>query len=187
MNLTPWLLIALMAPLPQTPPQQAAPPQGTPQQTPPSAAPAQTRVEIRPEDLPVSLERIQRALAETPKLRLKSDKPVFTVEIFGKKPTIEDILGPDFYKGPVQYGSMTHQEFLKMVTPEDVQGYAAFTNREGATVAATSFLLQWTLQKAMQKFKEARADREREEARKEVLDALAELEKARARAGLPPK
>jgi len=55
------------------------------------------------------------------------------------------------------------------------------------TVAATSFALQWALQKAIHKFETAKQDREREAARKEVQDALAELEKARAKAGLPPK
>ena len=55
------------------------------------------------------------------------------------------------------------------------------------TVAATSFLLQWTLQKAIRKFKETENAREREAARKEVLDALNALEEARAKAGLPKK
>jgi len=68
-----------------------------------------------------------------------------------------------------------------------VQGYAAFSNGEALTVAATSFALQWALQKAIHKFEEAKADRDREAARKEVRDALAELEKARIKAGLPPK
>jgi hypothetical protein len=143
-------------------------------------------VTLSPEDLPVSLDRIQRALAHTPKLRFDSnDKPVFRVEVFGDKPTIEDILGPDFHKGPVKYGAMTHQEFLNMVTPKDVQGYAAFSNSEGAGVAATSFLLQWTLQKAIHKLREARDERAKAAARQEVVEALNELDKARAKAGLP--
>jgi hypothetical protein len=145
-------------------------------------------VKIDPADLPVSLDRIQRALANTPMLRFdQSDRPVFRVQVFGEQPTIEDILGPDFAKGPVKYGSMTHQEFLNVVTPKDVQGYAAFSNKEGATVAATSFLLQWTLQKAIHKFNETQDERARAAARQEVIDALNELEKARARAGLPAK
>jgi len=138
------------------------------------------------EDLPVSLDRIRRALARPPALDLRG-KPVFRVEVFGRKPTIEDILGPDFLKGPVPYGGMTHQEFLNMVTPKDVQGYAAFTNKEGMTVAATSLALQWALQKAIHKFEQARNEREKEAARKEVQDALADLAKARLKAGLPPK
>ena len=172
-------LVVALAAGPQQPPAPAAPPES-----------AQTGTEataLDPQDLPVSVERIQRALAKPPALKLDTDKPVFRVEIFGKKPTIEDILGPEFWKGPVAYGGMTHQEFLNMVTPRDVQGYAAFSNREGATVAATSLLLQWAVQKALHKFSEAKQEREREAARKEVLDALAELDRARARAGLPPR
>ena len=113
-------------------------------------------------------------------------KPIFRVQVFGEKPTIDDILGPDWATGPVPHGSMTHQEFLAMVTP-DTQGSAAFTNAENATVAATSFVLQWTLQRAIKKFKESQDEREREAARKEVMDALNALEQARAKAGLPRK
>jgi hypothetical protein len=145
-------------------------------------------MKIDPDKLPVSLDRIQRALADTPMLRFdQDDRPVFRTQVFGASPTIEDILGPDFGKGPVKYGSMTHQEFLNLVTPKDVQGYAAFSNEEGATVAATSFLFQWTLQKAIRKFNETQDELERAAARKEVMDALAELEKARAKAGLPAR
>ena len=158
---------------------QAQPPQAKP----PSEKPQAPAVQVDPDDLPVSLDRIQKALARTPILRFdERERPVFRVQIFGDQPTIEDILGPDFAKGPVPHGAMTHDEFLKMVTPEDVQGYAAFSNKEGMTVATTSFLLQWTLQKAIQKFRETRDERARAAARQEVLQALEALEKARAAA-----
>ena len=140
-------------------------------------------------DLPVSVDRIKEALSRPPAIRLEDSRPVFRVEVIGQKLTIEDILGPDYLKGPVPAvaGGMTHQEFLDLVTPKDVQGYAAFSNGEGMVVAATSFLQQWALQKAIHKFQEAKSNREREAARKEVQDALAELEQARIKAGLPPK
>src|SRR4051812_4284782 len=139
-------------------------------------------------DLPVSVDRIRRKLSRPPAITLNTQGTVFRVEVLGRKLAIEDILGPDYLKGPVPApaGGMTHQEFLDLVTPKDVQGYAAFTNKEAATVAATS-LAVWALQKAVHKFEEAKAEREREAARKEVQDALAELEKARIKAGLPPK
>jgi hypothetical protein len=73
------------------------------------------------------------------------------------------------------------------MTPKDVQGYAAFTNKEGLMVAATSLALQWSLQKAIHKYEEAKTEHEKEAARREVQDALADLEKARIKAGLPPK
>ena len=82
---------------------------------------------------------------------------------------------------------MTHQEFLDMVTPDAVRGYAAFSNSEAFTVAATSFLLKWALQKAYEKYEQARTERQKEEARREVQEALRELERARAKAGLPPR
>jgi hypothetical protein len=166
--------------------QQSQTPPPQPQTAKPQ--PQQGTAKVRPEDLPVSLERIQAALAKTPILRFDKDaRPVFRVQVFGERPTIEDILGPDYVPGPVPHGSLTHQEFLQMVTPKDVQGYAAFSNEEAAVVASTSLLFQWTLQKAIQKFNETRDEREREAARKEVLDALNALEQARAKAGLPRK
>ena len=150
-------------------------PQGQTTQPAPKAA-----GKVTADDLPVSLDRIQRALSKTPMLRFDAqDKPVFRVQVFGENPTIEDILGPDWAGRPVPHGSMSHQEFLKMVTPQDAQGYAGFTSGEGATVATTSLLLQWTLQKAIHKFRETKDEREREAARQEVLQALEALEKAR--------
>jgi hypothetical protein len=189
-TLVPLLFVAMTA----GPPHQQGPlheataaPAAAPQ--PPDDAVSQpaTNGNQPPADLPVSLSRIQRALARPPAIRLEGERLVFRVEVLGRKPTIEDILGPDYLKGPVPYGGMSHQEFLNMVTPKDVQGYAAFNNREAFTVAATSFALQWALQKAIHKFETAKQEREREAARKEVQEALEDLERARARAGLPPR
>jgi hypothetical protein len=163
-------------------------PLAAPQQTTPKKPEAE-KPKIDPTiELPVDLDRIQRALAKTPMLRFDAEnRPVFRVQVFGDKPTIDDILGPDWQKGPVPYGGMTHQEFLNMVTPTEARGYAGFTNKEGMVVAATSLALQWTLQKAIRKFKETKDQREREAARKEVVDALNALEEARAKAGLTRK
>ena len=140
---------------------------------------------LDPDDLPVDIEKIQRALAREPAIRITEQRGVFRVEVFGRKPTIEDILGPDYHRGPAPYGGMTHQEFLNMVTPKDVQGYAAFDNKQGAIVAATSFAFEYALAKAIKKFQEAKRAREQEEARREVEAALAALREARRKAGLP--
>ena len=169
----------------ERPTSTAAPPADASHASPNGAAPS-----ADPDDeLPVSVDRIRRKLSEPPALKVKTEGNVFRVEVLGRKPTIEDILGPDYLKGPMPAvaGGMTHQEFLDLVTPKDVQGYAAFSNKEAAMVAATSFALKWAVLKAIQKYQDAKADRDREAARKEVLDALAELEKARVAAGLPPK
>src|SRR4051812_49918085 len=110
-------------------------------------------------DLPVSVERVQRALSRPPAIDVNGERPVFRVEVLSKKLTIEDILGPDYLKGPVPRAGMTHQEFLDMVTPKDYQGYAPYTNGEGATIAATSFALKWALQKAVHKYETAKQGR----------------------------
>ena len=149
--------------------------------------PAAKQDAARPDDLPVSLDRIQRALSTKPAIELKEQHPVFRLEVFGRKPTIEDILGEKFWIGPTPYGGMTHQEFLDMVTPKLAQPYAGFTG--GYLLAETALTLaeSWALKSAIRKFHTAISDHEREAARKEVLDALAALEKARRDAGLPEK
>jgi len=139
------------------------------------------------ETLPISLDRIQRALAAPPTIELKEQNPIFRLEVFGRKPTLEDILGERFWVGPTPYGGMTHQDYLDMVTPKLAQPYAGFTG--GYLVAQTLLTLseQWALKQAIKKFRSAINNRERDAARKEVMDALAALEKARREAGLSPK
>ena len=137
----------------------------------------------KPDDLPVSLDRIQRALAAPPRIQLKEEHPVFRLEVYGRKPTLEDVLGEKFWVGPSPYGGMTHQEFLEMVTPKLAQPYAGFTGTSLLQVTALTLAEQWALKQAIHKFRSAATDHEREAARKEVLDAMADLEKARRAAG----
>src|SRR3954466_13043664 len=148
------------------------------QQSPP--APAST-------ELPVSLDRIQRALAAPPTVDLKEQHPTFRVEVVGRKPTLEEILGEKFWIGPTPYGGMTHQEFLDMVTPKLAQPYGGFTGKYLVAETAVTLAEHGALKQAIKKFQGAITDHEREAARKEVMDALAALEKARRDAGLPPK
>ena len=135
----------------------------------------------------MSLDRIQRALSTKPALELKEQHPVFRLEIFGRKPTLEDVLGEKFWIGPTPYGGMTHKEFLDKVTPQVLQSYGGFTGTSLLQATALTLMEQWALKQAIRKFRSALTEREREAARKEVLDALAALERARAAAGLPPK
>jgi hypothetical protein len=141
----------------------------------------------------VSLKRIQRALAAPPVLKVleprevREGRPVFRVDVEADKIDIQSILGKDFLRGPVPYGGMTHQEFLDLVTPNDVKGYAAFSNGEGLTVAATSIALQWAVLKAIDQLKKAKDAHARDAARKEVAEALEALKRARRAAGLDDK
>jgi len=155
-----------------------------PQATPSSPAPSSSSSPSSPSDLPVSLARIQRALAGPPPIELKEQHPVFRLEIFGRQPTIEDVLGEKFWVGPAPYGGMTHNEFLDMVTPKLAQPYAGFTGKYLVAETALALAEQWALRAAIHKFRDAKGEHDREAARKEVLDALAALERARKAAGL---
>lgn len=159
----------------------AAVPQESPgeQSAPRTSPPATVDVEAAG----VSLDRIQKAVTRPPAIRLTESRPVFRVEVFGTRPTIEDILGPDYLKGPVPYSGMTHQEFLDIVTPDGVRGYAGFSNKQGMIVAATSVALKWALMKAIDKVKDAGNEREKRAAQREVDEALKALERARKTAG----
>jgi hypothetical protein len=133
--------------------------------------------------LPVSMERIQEALSRPPAIKPSTNRPVFRVEVFARNPTVEDILGPDYLRGPIPAGGMTHREFLDMVTPSEFRGMGVFTGKEALTIAATSIGLQWALMKAIDKLKDAHNERAKEAARQEVIAAMNELEAARKKAG----
>ena len=150
-------------------------------QQPVPATPAPAAVSA--DDLPVSISRIQRALSGPPPIELKEQHPVFRLEIFGRQPTIEDVLGEKFWIGPTPYGGMTHQDFMEMVTPKLAQPYAGFTGKYLVAETALTLMEQWALKSAIKHFRDATGEKEREAARKEVLDALAALERARRAAG----
>jgi len=183
------VVVALTMGVAQTPRVTPAP-DGSATASQPAAAPAEPPVTVDPDALPISIDRIQKAVTKPQAIKLTEARNVYRVEVFGNNPSITDILGPDFLRGPVAYSGMTHQEFLDMVTPKDVQGYAAFSNQQGMMVAATSLgtsALVWAVQKALDKYKEARNDRAKAAATREVEEALDALRRARRDAGLPDK
>ena len=150
----------------------------------PPAPPTSAPPAVSADDLPVSISRIQRALSGPPPIELKEQHPVFRLEIFGRQPTLEDVLGEKFWLGPAPYGGMTHQDFLDMVTPKLAQPYAGFTGKYLVAETALTLMEQWALKSAVKHFRDAKGEHERAAARKEVLDALAALERARREAGV---
>ena len=151
---------------------------------PPAAQQPASSASSASDDLPVSIDRIQRALAGPPPIDLREQHPVFRLEIFGRKPTLEDLLGEKFWLGPTPYGGMTHQEFLDMVTPKLAQPYAGFSGKYLVAETALALAQTWALKAALKKLQDAKSDHEREAARKEVMEALADLERARRAAGV---
>jgi hypothetical protein len=161
-------------------------------QEPQSATPPASAPHVAPSD--ASLERIQKKLMQDPVIKLDRQPaqgapgaPRFRLRVDAPAFTPDQILGPDFLRGPVPATGMTHQEFLDLVTPKDVSGYAAFTNKEGVTVAITSTALHLALKQAMEEWRRAKDERAREAARKDVEEAIAALRTARRNAAQPPK
>ncbi|HXW08416.1 MAG TPA: hypothetical protein VD833_24515 [Vicinamibacterales bacterium] len=159
----------------------------------PASKPEAPAPPVDAEEMGVSLDKIQRALSRPPAItvqpttRERSDLPLFRMNIEERRLSIQEILGPDAFRGPAPYGGMTHQEFLDLVTPTDVKGFAPFSNAQAATVAVTAFALQWGLKTAIRALQDAKDEREREAARREVQEALEALRKARREAGLPER
>jgi hypothetical protein len=150
-----------------------------------------TQAPVNPEALPVDVDKIQRRLARPPAIvvtnpDMENGMPTFRVQVNAEKLTIEQILGPDYLRGPAPMAAaMSHQEFLNMVTPNEFKGMSGFSNGEAATIVLTSLALQWAVKTAIEAFHKAQDARQKEAARKEVAEALEALRRARLEAGLP--
>ena len=152
---------------------QGKPQEGTSSR--PNGGGESSRQLLNPDDLPVDFEKIQRAIEREPAIRVEQRATKFRVEIFGDKPTIEEILGPDWAGRPVPHGSLSHQEFLKMVTPRDFYSSAGIKPTEMLQFAVTNWLGQTLIKQAIEEMLRARTDRERDEIRARIDRELAAL------------
>jgi len=161
---------------------------------PPAAATSQTRdaqpVEAQAAASPlVSLDRIREGLERAPQPVLKMPRPPdFSVTVEGQLPRIEAfITNESLRRGPSMPTSVTHQEFLSMVTPSEARSYQSFSPGELAVVGATSLAFAYAASTLPRVLKQAWHDRQIEQARKEVAAVLAELQRQeRERAGAAP-
>jgi hypothetical protein len=144
---------------------------GTQQQTPPPA---------QPQKLPVDMAKIREALKQNPQMRLNTDELRFYVDIIGRIPTFEEIVGDfDLKNGVVPGAGMTHEEYLGMVNREwNTSG--AISALETLGVALTSHVLLGLVKRAYQDFQKAKTERERREIQDRIERELRELEKRRA-------
>lgn len=146
------------------------------QQAPPSTPPKPPQSQ----QLPVDLQKIREALKQNPQMRLDTDELRFYVDIIGRIPTFEQIVGDfDLKRGQVPGAGMTHEDYLAMVNREwNTSG--AVSGIEALGVALTNFALLTLVKKAYQEFKQARTERERRAIQERIERELRELEKRRA-------
>lgn len=126
---------------------------------------------------PRELSRIKRALSQTPFIVLDEEGLRFYVEIVAKRPTFAEYAkGYDFVNGPTRRGNpMTHQEYLKMVTPRDFYSSAGIKPTEMLQMAVTNWLGQTLIKQAIEDMLRARSERERDEIRARIDRELAAL------------
>ena len=157
------LIVSMLRPLDFAQGQQAAPPPKPPES----------------QQLPVDMTKIREALRQNPQMRLQTDELRFYVDIIGRIPTFEEIVGKfDLKNGPVPGAGMTHEEYLGMVNREWNQS-GAIPAIEQLQVALTSYALISLVKRAYQEYKQARTERERRAIQERIERELRELEKKR--------
>lgn len=133
---------------------------------------------------PGDLARIRRALDSEPVFKIDASQLRFYVQITGRpyRTFAEFAKGYDFINGPTRRGNpMTHNEFLAMVTPREMQSQVGITARETLEFAFTNWLGQTLIRKAMDELKEARSEHEIQAIRDRIERELEMIRGAEAR------
>ncbi len=92
---------------------------------------------LRAEELPVSLARIRRKLAQAPPSHESLLRLDIYIEVVGKAPALNIFEGFDLHAGPVPYGAPTHSDLIRHVTPEE------FRSPSVPLVAPVMALFRW--------------------------------------------
>ena len=74
---------------------------------------------LRAEELPVSLSRIRRKLAQAPPSRASLLRLDVYVEVVGRAPALKIFEGVDLQAGSVPYGAPTHSDMMRHATPQE--------------------------------------------------------------------
>ncbi len=130
---------------------------------------------VNTDQLPISVDRIQRKLEQAPAINLDLIRPNFRAEVFGKPlPWWTDI---DWLGGQPQLPHPStprwHDEFLSMVTPPQARLYGQSNNGDLAQLVATSMVQAIVTRALVAKVRNASENRHKRQAQQEVDDALA--------------
>jgi hypothetical protein len=139
-----------------------------------------------PPPTPAQVARIQRALDQPQGLKLDERQLRFYLEIVQRLPTFAEYSrGYDFLHGPTTGGNpMSHQEFVRMVTPKEMYSSAGITASEQVQFALTNYVGQALIRKALEELKQARDANQVQAIRERIdreLDALTGVKRDRNR------
>ena len=130
-----------------------------------------------PPPTPAQIARMQRALDQPPGLKLDERQLRFYLEIVQRLPTFAEYSrGYDFLHGPTTGGNpMSHQEFVRMVTPKEMYSSAGITANEQVQGALTNYVGQALIRKALEELRQAKDAHQIQAIRERIdreLDAL---------------
>jgi hypothetical protein len=142
-------------------------------------------------NLPVSLDKIKEALAQTPAqpLRGLDEKPHFKIGVSEKQTfTFDDLLATmDFKGGPVVAGGLYAYELNRQAFPAVDnplrQPYAAFNQAELLTIVIENLAAKYLGGRALSAVSDAERARAEQAARDEVQRALADFRAAQQTSG----
>ena len=153
-------------------------------QTPPAALPPAPPAG---NDLPVNLDRIRKGLEKQPAATLvpsgHRDIPRFYLEIVGTPDFQAFLKDFDLVYGPTPWSSMTHQEFMNMVTPKELYSQAGFGAAEVLQAAVMAKGLEWLVRKSAGRTAEVRHQNDLNAVHDEIKLGLAALVASRAAQG----
>jgi hypothetical protein len=158
----------------QSPPAAAEPSSKSPDAT---TAPSSSQDAAQP-NLPVSLDRIRKALEEKPaQPALKiPDNPTFRIQV-QERNRLQDLLSTlDFKGGPVPAGGLYAAEMQRVMFPTTSnplrQPYSAFNQPELLTILIENLVGKYLIGKAFGAISGAERDRAEAAAREEVRDTI---------------
>lgn len=155
-------------------------------QGPPPAPGDPSNVPTLPPPTPSQVARMQRVLDQPQGLKLDERQLRFYLEIVQRLPTFAEYSrGYDFLNGPTTGGNpMSHQEFVRLVTPKEMFSSAGFTANEQTQIALTNWVGQALIRKALEELKQARDASQVQAIRERIdreLDALTGVKRDRNR------
>ena len=130
-----------------------------------------------PPPTPSQIARMQRMLDQPQGLKLDERQLRFYLEIVQRLPTFAEYArGYDFLNGPTTGGNpMSHQEFVRLVTPKEMFSSAGFNANEQLQIALTNYVGQALIRKAVEELKQATTASQVQAIRERIdreLDAL---------------
>jgi hypothetical protein len=135
-------------------------PPPTPTQTPVSGEAPQTSAPV----IAADLARIKKALSTDVKVTFVDATPRYQVVVVAPFPTFAERFGKvDLMNGPVTGASMSHREFLQMVTPQLLNSSAGITATDTLQFAAVNWLAKAAVKKALSAYAAARAREQQEQ------------------------